>query len=84
MKQKAIIIFDILLVPVCFLFLMSTCVKIVSFTSLWSMISTNPKWAASALFFFACISVIFTPLLRREIQVLRLPLADWPRFHHLR
>lgn len=84
MKQKAIVIMDIFLVPVCFLFLMSTCVKILSYTSFWTLVSNDQKLAIVALAFFSCLSLALTPLLHREIQVLRLPLGEWLRFHHLR
>lgn len=83
MKQKAIIIIDILLAPVCFLFLMSTCVKILSCTSFWTLVSNDQKLAIGALTFFSCLSLAFTPLLYREIRALRLPLEDWLRFHRL-
>ena len=84
MKHKLVAFFDIFLVPSCFLFLISTCVKIVSYTFLWNLISSDQCWAAGALVLFVCISFIFTHPLCREIRALRLPLEDWLRFHRLR
>ena len=84
MKQKIITVIDFLLIPICFLFLLSSCVKIVSSTFLWNIIVGNQKLELCILVLFAYISFTLTPLLHREIQALRLPLADWLRLHRLR
>ena len=84
MKSKLISIVDIMLIPVCFLFLLSSCVKIASYTFLNNFIFTETNWACGALAFFSCISLALTPRLHHEILALRLPLEEWLRMHHLR
>lgn len=71
MRLRVIVMMDILLIPSCFLFLLSTCVKIASYTPWWSRIITNQQNSLVLLLFAVCVSCIFTPLLRREIQKLR-------------
>lgn len=84
MKSKLISIVDIILIPVCFLFLLSSCVKIASYTFLNEFIFEKNSWACGVLAFFSCISLVLTPRLHHEIRALRLPLEEWLQIHHLR
>lgn len=84
MRLRVIAMMDILLIPSSFLFLLSTCVKIASYTPWWSQIILNQQNALLLLLFAVCVSCIFTLPLRREIQKLRFRKFARPRFLHLK
>ena len=84
MKKTVIKIYDILLLPACFLFLLSTCAKIASYTKLWEVITSKQSVAGLCLFVFCIIAAIFTRPLYQEILAFRVPLKEWLRHHRLK
>ena len=84
MKKTYISLIDTLLIPVCFVFVFSTLVKISSFTSYEHLIFNEAIWAYSSFVIFLALAAIITPHLHREILALRVPLKEWLRLHHLR
>lgn len=84
MKEKYIAIIDILLIPVCFIFVFSTLVNIASLTPYEYLIFNDISWAYGSTVVFLLLTFIITPHLYREVLALRLPLEEWLRVHHLR
>lgn len=83
MKRIANII-NIVLIPICFLFIFSSVVKLLSLTSLYNNIFNNALCAVIVFLSTAIIALRLTPLLYKEVLSWRLPLKEWLRLHHLK
>ena len=82
--KRIINIIDIILIPICYLFILSTFVKMVSLTFIYEIAINNKYCIVILLMTAIVISAKVTPLLHREVLSWRLPLKEWLQLHHLK
>lgn len=82
--KRIIKVIDIVLIPICYLFILSTFVKLLSLTFVYEVAINNECY--TVILFLAAIAITTktTPLLYREVLSWRLPLKEWLQLHHLK
>jgi hypothetical protein len=77
-------IIDIILIPICYLFVLSSFVKLLSLTFIYKIAINNEFYTVILFFTILAISAKATPPLYQEVLSWRLPLKEWLRLHRLK
>lgn len=83
MKKHIVYAIDISIFILCFLFILSSFFKIISYTCIEGYLY-NPDILVVVWVVGIALAIIFTRPLYQEILAWRLPLKEWLRFHHLK
>lgn len=83
MKKRILRVVDMLIFILCFLFILSSFFKVISYTFIEEHLSA-PHVLTTVWMTGVSVAIIFTRPLYQEILAWRLPMKEWLRFHRLK